>query len=267
MMGSSGCGKTTLISCLVGVNELDEGKIEIFGDEPSNARSRIGYMPQETALINEFSIREMIWFYGTIFGLNSQKLDDKVKFLSELLELPDVNKLVKDCSGGQQRRISFALTLVHDPELLILDEPTVGMDPLLRAKIWDFLVEITKRQNVTVLLSTHYIEEARQSTHVGLMRNGVLVAEDSPQNVLCLMNTNSLEEAFLKLCTQQDVRSQQTSQSTVNTPETSRAPIYQRSVSCQYSSKAVKNKSKRSTTKIVTALLIKNFKQIFRSIE
>lgn len=192
------------MSCLVGVIELDSGQIELFNAEPKNIKSCIAYMPQETALMEQFSISEVIWFYGTIYGLSSKKISEKVKFLSELLELSDMNKLVKDCSGGQQRRISLAATLVHEPKLLVLDEPTVGLDPILRAKIWDYLVEITERRNATVLFTTHYIEEARQSTHIGLMRDGELLAQDSPQNVLRAIGTTCLEKAFLIMSQNQE---------------------------------------------------------------
>jgi ABC-type multidrug transport system ATPase subunit len=126
MMGSSGSGKTTLLSCLVGITSLDSGEIELFG-EPfgTTKKTRIGYMPQEISLITGFTVREMIYFFGIIAGMSDEKIREKFQFLSKLLELPDKDRLTRDCSGGQQRRISFAASLVHDPEILILDEPTV----------------------------------------------------------------------------------------------------------------------------------------------
>lgn len=204
-MGASGCGKTTLISCIIGTNSLDKGHIEVFNDVVGKNKTRIGYMPQEIALINEFTIREMIRFYGIIYGMDLDTIDERIYFLSKLLELPDEDRLIRNCSGGQQRRVSFAIALVHEPAVLILDEPTVGVDPLLRSKIWDYLVEITSKKNVTVLLSTHYIEEARQSTHVGLMRNGVQIAQGTPQNLLAKFETDSLEVVFLRLSERQEV--------------------------------------------------------------
>lgn len=198
-MGSSGCGKTTLISCIVGMANLDKGHIKVFNDVVSKNNSKIGYMPQEIALISKFTISEMVHFFGIIFGMNEERIDERLRFLSKLLELPPDDKIIGECSGGQQRRVSFAIALVHEPEILILDEPTVGVDPILRSKIWNHLVYLSKIQNVTVLLTTHYIEEARQSTHVGLMRKGLLIAEDTPQNLLENCGTDSLEEAFLKL--------------------------------------------------------------------
>lgn len=206
MLGSSGCGKTTLMTCLVGINQLDSGEMEVFSEPVTKAnKSRVGYMPQESALIGGFTVREMIWFFGTIYGMDSGDIDERFRFLSKLLELPEGDKMVKDCSGGQQRRISFAVSLVHEPEVLILDEPTVGVDPLLRNRIWEYLIEIVRSRNVTVLLSTHYIEEARQSSCVGLLRNGVLIAEDSPKNIMRKTESRSLEEAFLKLSERQEI--------------------------------------------------------------
>jgi ABC-type multidrug transport system ATPase subunit len=126
-MGSSGCGKTTLISSLVGVLPVDNGDVRIFGESINKSTNdRIGFMPQETALAGSLRVRELFWFFGAVFGLSNDKIDQKHRSLSSLLELPDEKRLIRNCSGGQQRRISFEVTLLHDPELLILDEPTVG---------------------------------------------------------------------------------------------------------------------------------------------
>jgi ABC-type multidrug transport system ATPase subunit len=201
-MGSSGCGKTTLINCIVGIHKLDNGTISTFNE--SSEYRRTGYMPQETALSQNFKIKEVFWFFGTIFGLSSSEIEEKLRFLSELLKLPESERLVKNCSGGQQRRISFAVSLIHDPDLLILDEPTVGVDPLLREQIWSYLFELSRVKKVTILLSTHYIEEAKQSDQIGLMRNGVLVAEDPPEIILSMCETADMEEAFLRLSQKQE---------------------------------------------------------------
>lgn len=170
-MGPSGCGKTTLLSSIVGVKSLNEGDIKVFGDKPSkyiskSSISRIGYMPQELALVKEFTIKEIIFYFGRIYGLSSEIIENRFGFLSKLLELPDEDRYVDNCSGGQQRCISFAVSMVHEPELLILDEPTVGLDPLLREKIWKFLIELTKSGSSTVIITTHYIEEAAQADYV-----------------------------------------------------------------------------------------------------
>jgi ABC-type multidrug transport system ATPase subunit len=260
LMGSSGCGKTTLMSCIIGLDRLNSGSIEIFSKLPTEIdKSRIGFMPQECALTFEFSVRENFWFFGTIFGMTAEKIAERFKFLSNLLELPGGDQLIKNCSGGQQRRISFAVTLIHEPELLILDEPTVGLDPLLRSKIWDYLVGLAKR-NVTVLLSTHYIEEARQSDIVGIMRNGVLVAEDSSESILSTCGSSNLEEAFIMLSQRQDANlmdletAQRINESRLQDED------------FQSTSTAISNaESEEKQGKFLKALLWKHLVQIFRN--
>lgn len=204
LMGSSGCGKTTLISCIVGSNQLDSGDIEVFGEGVGKNNSIIGCMPQETSLIKEMTIKETFHLFGSIYGMTKVKVEDRLEFFMKLLDLPDRNRMIVNCSGGQQRRVSFAVALIHEPEILILDEPTVGVDPLLRDKIWKHLVEITSTKNATVMMTTHYIEEARSSTHIALLRKGVLLVQDTPVNLLAQCETDSLEEAFLKLSQQQE---------------------------------------------------------------
>lgn len=160
-------------------------------------------MPQETALYGEFTIKETMMYFGWIFGMKTAEIMERLQFLLNFLDLPSQNRLVKNLSGGQQRRVSFAVALMHDPELLILDEPTVGVDPLLRQSIWNHLVNITKAGQKTVIITTHYIEEARQAHTIGLMRSGRLLAEESPQSLLTKYRCSNLEEVFLKLSRKQ----------------------------------------------------------------
>lgn len=160
-------------------------------------------MPQEIALYAEFSIKETLMYFGWIFGMQTSEIMERLHFLLNFLDLPSQNRLVKNLSGGQQRRVSFAVALMHDPELLILDEPTVGVDPLLRQSIWNHLVHITKAGQKTVIITTHYIEEARQAHTIGLMRSGKLLAEESPQALLSMYGCQSLEDVFLKLSRKQ----------------------------------------------------------------
>ncbi|XP_021913320.1 ABC transporter G family member 20 isoform X2 [Zootermopsis nevadensis] len=208
LLGASGCGKTTLLSCIVGRRRLNTGEIYVLGGKPGTKGSgvpgrRVGYMPQEIALYGEFSIRETMMYFGWIFSMGTSEINERLQFLLDFLDLPSQNRLVKNLSGGQQRRVSFAVALMHDPELLILDEPTVGVDPLLRQSIWNHLVQITKDGNKTVIITTHYIEEARQAHTIGLMRSGKLLAEESPHVLLSMYGCQSLEEVFLKLSRKQ----------------------------------------------------------------
>lgn len=208
LLGASGCGKTTLLSCIVGRRKLNSGEIWVLGGKPGTKGSgvpgkRVGYMPQEIALYGEFTIKETMMYFGWIFGMETKEIVDRLRFLLDFLDLPSENRMVKNLSGGQQRRVSFAVALMHDPELLILDEPTVGVDPLLRQSIWTHLVRITSSGDKTVIITTHYIEEARQAHCIGLMRSGRLLAEESPQALLQMYSCISLEDVFLKLSRKQ----------------------------------------------------------------
>lgn len=209
LLGASGCGKTTLLSCVVGVRYLDSGEVWVLGGTPGSKGSgipgpRVGYMPQDISLIGEFSRTGALYYFGRINGLDDEEIDTRQRFLSELLQLPPEDQLVRNMSGGQQRRVSFAAALIHKPELLILDEPTVGLDPILRENIWTYLIKITQEEDTTVLITTHYIEETKDASKIGLMRNGKLLAESAPLKLLERFQCSFLEEAFLKLCDAQN---------------------------------------------------------------
>ncbi|XP_058807804.1 ABC transporter G family member 20-like isoform X2 [Phymastichus coffea] len=211
LLGASGCGKTTLLSCVVGVRKLDQGEIWVLGGKPGQKDSgipgpRVGYMPQEISLVREFSVIGALYYFGRINGLEDRDIDERFTFFSELLQLPPKNRLVKHLSGGQQRRVSFAASLIHKPELLILDEPTVGLDPILRENIWQFLVKLTKEEGTAVVITTHYIEETKLANRIGLLRCGQLLAETTPTKLLARFHCQSLEDAFLILSQRQKER-------------------------------------------------------------
>lgn len=205
LIGPSGCGKTTLLSCILGMDYLDNGSIKVMGhinakNKTLMASRRIGYMPQEMALVNELTVKETVYYFGNIFEMDKVKLKERYKMLRQLLELPPDNLRIDNCSGGEQRRVSFASAIIHEPDLLILDEPTVGIDPLLREKIWNFLWNETRTSQLSVIITTHYIDEAQKSDVVGLMRDGVLLAEDSPMNIMERADADRLEDAFVTFC-------------------------------------------------------------------
>ncbi|KAI5694735.1 hypothetical protein M8J75_004286 [Diaphorina citri] len=196
LLGSSGCGKTTLLKCLVGALDLDYGSIELI----VNSKKKIGFMPQETALFDEFTIAETFQFYASLYRIPSEEFRAKIKELTDVLDLPRDDQI---CStGGQVRRVSIAVTLLHSPSLVILDEPTSGLDPVLANIFWRYLNRLSV-QGQTIIITTHYIEEARQANTVGLMRQGVLLAEDSPEVLISRYEVESLEDVFLCLCNQQ----------------------------------------------------------------
>ncbi|CAG9805436.1 unnamed protein product [Chironomus riparius] len=205
LIGPSGCGKTTLLSSILGMKQLDSGTIKVLGqkvvyEKSSKFSNMIGYMPQETALVPELTIKETLNYFGNIYQMNQILLKQRLIMICDLLELNDVNKQVNHLSGGGKRRVSFAAALIHDPKILILDEPTVGLDSILREKIWTFLIDSTKSSNMSVIITTHYIAEAERSNYCGLMINGVLLADDHPKNILAKFGVLNLEEAFLALC-------------------------------------------------------------------
>lgn len=215
LLGPSGCGKTTLLRCLVGRIKPDQGTVKVFGCEPGTSGSSIpgrgvGYMPQEIALYKEFTIRDILIYYGNLYGLEMNFILDRIDFLIKFLDLPDKDRLIKNLSGGQQRRVSIAVALIHLPPLLILDEPTVGVDPLLRQNIWNHLVSLSSNQKMTIIITTHYIEEARQANMVGLLRRGRLLAHADPDTLMKEHNMNTLEEVFLNLC-QKDMENNENS--------------------------------------------------------
>jgi len=195
LIGASGCGKTTLLSSIVGIRPLDKGEIFVLGEKVEAGRIpggglTIGFMPQETALHEEFTVDETIYFFGNIYQMDSELLYERAEMLKKLLELPPDDQRVQDCSGGQKRRISLAAAMIHDPEILILDEPTVGLDPILREKIWNYLLNISRQKNISII--------------IGLMRNGILISQDSPIAIMEKSQCENLEEAFLKLCMGQE---------------------------------------------------------------
>ena len=206
LLGASGCGKTTLLKCLIGMTVPRSGYIDVFGRKPRHPGSGIpgklvGYMPQDVALYNDLTIQETLVYFGRLYFMPWQRVMQQIDYLIDMLDLPEKERLISTLSGGQMRRVSFAAALIHEPPLVILDEPTAGVDPILRSSIWKYLVNISRNSNITVIITTHYIEEARSADRVGLMRQGRLLAEDSPENLLTIFNLSSLEDVFLALCT------------------------------------------------------------------
>ena len=139
LLGASGCGKTSLIRCILGMLKFSTGEISVFGHRPGSAESSVpgsgvGYMPQEITLYEDLTINETLRYFASLFGLSRAQVKERSQFLIDFLELPDPNRLVRNLSGGQRRRVSLATALIHKPPLLILDEPTVGVDPILRQR-------------------------------------------------------------------------------------------------------------------------------------
>ena len=181
LLGPNGAGKTTLIRCILGLLK-GEGDINVLGYEMPNERkkiiSKIGYMPQTVSLYPDLSVKESLHFFGKIFGINNRQIRDKsVKKILDLFLLRKwKNTRVDNLSGGMKRRLSLACTLIHEPMLLILDEPTVGIDPTLRINFWNHFKDLNER-GTTIITTTHVMDEAEKSKLIGFMRDGKLIAE------------------------------------------------------------------------------------------
>lgn len=186
-IGPSGCGKTTTVRLLTGIYRPTAGTVTVLGTEPQkfNAalRARMGYMPQLFVLYPDLSVWENMNFAASIYG---ERLLGRGKSLRRLLEFVELDgdryKLARNISGGMQRRLSLATTLIHDPELIFLDEPTAGIDPILRRKFWDHFNEL-KNEGRTLVITTQYVNEAAYCDYVGVMAEGRLLLMETPDHL------------------------------------------------------------------------------------
>lgn len=199
LLGPNGAGKTTVIKILCGLLRPSSGEVYVLDKKipDPNIASLIGYMPQELALYKGVTVHENLAFYGEVFSLTKAQINAREQALLKLVGLEAYNNtLIDRLSGGMQQRISLACTLLHEPQLLLLDEPTIGVDPDLRASFWRYF-ERLRDAGITILITTHYMDEASHCNRIGFMRDGRLIAEGSPQELLQLTHTESLEDAFL----------------------------------------------------------------------
>lgn len=200
IIGPSGAGKSTAIRCLMGMEKLDQGSADIFDTKMPNRKilKRIGYMGQNDALYDNLSGKENLVFFGSLMGLTGTALDRAIEKNMQLVDLLDfLNKPVKTYSGGMKRRLSLAITLLSNPDLLVLDEPTVGIDPSLRVAIWEQLRELANN-NKGIIMTTHVMDEAEKCDYVGLIIEGKLFAFGSPKELEEQFKVTSIEEVFLK---------------------------------------------------------------------
>lgn len=206
LLGPNGAGKTTVIKMLSSISNPTSGEAKVLGEKvpDGNIASRIGYMPQETGVYLGLSVDQNMKFYGRIFGLEKEEIEKREDELLKFVDLEDwKHEMVENLSGGMKHRVSLAITLIHEPELLFLDEPTVGVDPELRVSFWDYFYQL-REKGVTILLTTHYMDEARYCDRIGFMKRGRLIAEDNPSELLKKSGKDSLEDAFLEFSNQDD---------------------------------------------------------------
>lgn len=198
LLGPSGSGKTTLIRLILGAIAPDHGEIFINGRKVPDLGllASIGFMPQNDALYEDLSAEDNLRFYAGLFGIKSRDFRARQIEVLEIVGLAnDRHKLVRNYSGGMKKRLSLAATLIHEPDLLLLDEPTVGIDPVLRRSIWQEFKQL-KAQGKTLVVTTHVMDEVAECDRAGLIDNGQLIAYDTVPNLMAHTAHNRLEELF-----------------------------------------------------------------------
>jgi ABC-2 type transport system ATP-binding protein len=201
LLGPSGSGKTTLIKLMTGIDKADEGTVHMLGEQMPKLSmlQRFGYMAQSDALYQELTARQNLLFFASLYGLSGGRRQQRIEAVMSVVNLlDDLNKPVAAYSGGMKRRLSLAISLLHEPEILILDEPTVGIDPVLRQSIWKELNSLSDR-GTTIILTTHVMGEADKCDRIGFIRDGKLTAVDSPEGLKSRSGTDSIEQAFIVL--------------------------------------------------------------------
>lgn len=197
LLGPSGCGKSTLMRCLVGVQRIASGSVRIFGEEAGSPqlRDRVGYNTQDVAVYDDLTVRENLNFFARVRGLGRAEVERCI----ESVELDShADQQVGRLSGGQRSRASLAVALLGEPDLLVLDEPTVGLDPVLRQELWALFHRIAD-QGSAVFVSSHVMDEAERCERLLLMREGEVIADGSPEEIKQRTGARDVEGAFLAL--------------------------------------------------------------------
>ena len=197
LLGPSGCGKSTLMRALVGVQARVSGQLEVLG-EPAGApslRRRVGYMTQAPSVYGDITVLANLTYFAALLGVARVEIDPLLKMVDLAGE---ARRRVDTLSGGQRARVSLACALLGQPRLLVLDEPTVGLDPVLRKRLWALFGEIA-RGGATLVVSSHVMDEARHCDELLLMREGAILVHDTPSALTARAGTDDLEHAFLTL--------------------------------------------------------------------
>ena len=244
---------------MVGLTRANQGTIKVFDKPPGNKTNgipgpRLGFMPQDLGLHREFTIQETFRYFGRIYGMSVESIRIQSTFLRAFLELPKPNHMVANCSGGQKRRLSLAVALMHYPDLMVLDEPTVGLDPILRQKIWKYLKSLALNHMKTILVTTHFVEETSFATKIGFLRQGKLLTEDSPVNLLNRYQVDTIEKLYLKLSLEPSIM--------VFRPQIQPTSIMER---YKVNQKILNYKNKSSHWRKISALVAMNFIKIRRN--
>ncbi|MCT6859551.1 MAG: ABC transporter ATP-binding protein [Apilactobacillus sp.] len=200
LIGPSGAGKSTIIKLTLGMEKADSGNSEVFGIHMPNRKilNKMGYMAQSDSLYSSLSARENLIFFAKMREVKKEDLTSEIDRVSQVVDLKDqLDKKVDNFSGGMKRRLSLAIALLGNPQLLILDEPTVGIDPALRKNIWFELGKL-RDKGCSILVTTHVMDEAELTDRVALLIDGNIIADDTPSNLKQQYDVDSIENVFMK---------------------------------------------------------------------
>ena len=200
MIGPNGSGKTTAIKMIVGRLRPTSGGASVLGEEVPLVKrlADVGYMPQEMAIYTDLTVSENLQLFGSLYSMEREQYAKREEALLSMVDMADRrDSLVSQLSGGMKHRVSLACAMIHDPDVLFLDEPTVGVDPELRVGFWQSFSDL-KDRGKTIIITTHYMDEAVRCDTVGMMRQGRLIAEGRPDDLMERTSTSNLEDAFLE---------------------------------------------------------------------
>lgn len=202
LLGPNGAGKSTTIRMIIGVLDKTEGEIFVnnidVSKKPDQVKKNIGYMSQKFSLYEDLTVIENLNFYASIYGVRGKEKEERIKQLITMANLNGKEKvLASQLSGGWKQRLALGCALIHRPKLLILDEPTAGVDPVSRRIFWKMIFELSD-QGITVVVTTHYMDEAESCDTVGFIFKGELLTVDTPENLKSTENVKTLEEVFIR---------------------------------------------------------------------
>jgi ABC-2 type transport system ATP-binding protein len=202
-LGANGAGKTTAMKMLIGISAPSSGSANVAGfdvyTQTEDIKKSIGYMSQKFALYDDLTVKENIRFFGGIYGLSKNRISQKSNLLIEELGLEKVaHSLVGSLPLGWKQKISFSVSLLHDPKIVFLDEPTGGVDPITRRQFWEMIYKAANN-GTTIFVTTHYMDEAEYCDRVSIMVDGTIEALDTPKNLKTHFGSDSMNDVFLKL--------------------------------------------------------------------
>lgn len=224
-LGSNGCGKSTTMKMLTGLLPATEGQAWLFGKEIDahdlNTRKRLGYMSQAFSLYSELTVRQNLVLHARLFGVAEDKILARVEEMLKRFDLENVaDSLPENIPLGVRQRLSLAVAVIHNPEILILDEPTSGVDPIARDNFWRLLIELSRNDNVTIFITTHFMNEAERCDRISLMHAGKVLDSDTPAKLIEKRHAQTLEEAFIEYLLDAGAGTTETNQ-----PTTEQTPI------------------------------------------